>query len=347
MVQPTGYWHTSLCGKYGCPGFCHTAEGYEFDYWSGNCTGTEACSIVMTENKSVTANFRLKNYTISGNAELEGVAIIYTGGSTVTDEYGDYSFTVNHGWSGTVTPSLTGYTFDPEYREYSSISSNQAKQDFDAIANQYTLSVSKSGAGSGSVTSDPTGISCGADCTEDYDYNTKVTLTALASADSGFVGWGGACSGTGVCIVTMNDDVNVTAQFEPLPKIQLLDLVNSLDKSTWEDVYGDLGSGFRMALYPEVEFHYLDVSAVSVNHTLANGYYGFYLDVTDLPGDFYTYWAAKGVTSGADPASWQYQMWQIISGAQPMFYLKVGTSPEYQLIDGLVFCWVSRMNTCE
>ena len=40
----------------------------------------------------------------------------------------------------------------------------------------YTLQVSTTG--SGIVTSNPAGISCGGDCSEDYAENTVVTLTA-------------------------------------------------------------------------------------------------------------------------------------------------------------------------
>ncbi len=79
---------------------------------------------------------------------------------------------------------------------------------------QYTLTVSTDGTGSGSVTSDPTGISCGNDCTEDYDYNTPVTLTATPSLGSTFDGWSGACTNTtGDCLVTMDEAKSVAATF--------------------------------------------------------------------------------------------------------------------------------------
>ena len=81
-----------------------------------------------------------------------------------------------------------------------------------------TLTVTKSGTGSGTVTSNPTGINCGSDCSESYNYNTSVTLTAVASGGSTFVGWsGGGCSGTGTCQVTMNIAKDVNAGFFPNP----------------------------------------------------------------------------------------------------------------------------------
>ncbi|MBA3614375.1 MAG: hypothetical protein H0W49_15995, partial [Nitrospirales bacterium] len=79
---------------------------------------------------------------------------------------------------------------------------------------QRTLTVTKAGAGSGTVTSVPGGISCGNDCTEGYANGTSVTLTAVAAAGSSFAGWsGGGCAGTGTCPVTMTAAQAVTATF--------------------------------------------------------------------------------------------------------------------------------------
>jgi hypothetical protein len=52
----------------------------------------------------------------------------------------------------------------------------------------YTLTIDKAGAGSGQVTSEPAGIDCGSDCTEDYQSNTEVTLTATPDSGSTFAG---------------------------------------------------------------------------------------------------------------------------------------------------------------
>jgi len=73
--------------------------------------------------------------------------------------------------------------------------------------------VTKSGTGSGTVSSEPAGIDCGADCTETFDYNTVVTLTAEVATGSTFTGWSGACSGTDTCVVTMIAARSVNAAF--------------------------------------------------------------------------------------------------------------------------------------
>jgi YD repeat-containing protein len=77
-----------------------------------------------------------------------------------------------------------------------------------------SLTVIKSGNGTGMVTSSSPGINCGDDCSELYIKGTVVTLTATTPSDSIFTGWtGGGCSGTGNCVITMNNDTTVTAGF--------------------------------------------------------------------------------------------------------------------------------------
>ncbi len=73
----------------------------------------------------------------------------------------------------------------------------------------FALTVTKSG--QGSVSSAPSGIKCGRDCSESYAAGTAVVLTAKAGRGYSFTGWSGACSGTGTCTVTMNADKTVTA----------------------------------------------------------------------------------------------------------------------------------------
>lgn len=73
-----------------------------------------------------------------------------------------------------------------------------------------TLIVTTSGLGT--VSRVPAGISCGVNCWE-YDLNTSVTLTATPAAGYLFNGWGGACTGTGSCVVTMSSNKTVTASF--------------------------------------------------------------------------------------------------------------------------------------
>ena len=75
------------------------------------------------------------------------------------------------------------------------------------------LRVAKDGSGTGSVTSDPSGIACGPTCSAIFPAGTVVTLTASADAGMLFAGWSGACTGTGPCVVTMDAAKTVTATF--------------------------------------------------------------------------------------------------------------------------------------
>jgi hypothetical protein len=85
---------------------------------------------------------------------------------------------------------------------------------FEAQGN-FLLGVTVEGSGSGTVTSQPAGIDCGADCSQTYFDGTVVTLTTTADTGSQFVSWNGACSGTEpVCAVTMVEDRTVTVTFD-------------------------------------------------------------------------------------------------------------------------------------
>ena len=80
-----------------------------------------------------------------------------------------------------------------------------------------TLTVSKAGNGSGTVTSTLAGVNCGSDCSETYDDGTNVGLNASPAAGSLFSGWSGDCSGAGSCNLSMTSDKSVTATFTQQP----------------------------------------------------------------------------------------------------------------------------------
>jgi hypothetical protein len=85
----------------------------------------------------------------------------------------------------------------------------------------FKLTVSKSGTGSGTVTSTPSGINCGsgANCEAEFEEGTLVTLSQSASSGSEFKEWTGACTGSGVCKVTMSSAKSVGAKFDLKPNL--------------------------------------------------------------------------------------------------------------------------------
>jgi hypothetical protein len=75
------------------------------------------------------------------------------------------------------------------------------------------LTVQNIGNGSGTVGSNPAGIDCGIACGADFT-STPVALGVNSLGnETGFGGWGGACSGTGACSVALTANKMVTATF--------------------------------------------------------------------------------------------------------------------------------------
>jgi len=101
---------------------------------------------------------------------------------------------------------------------YRSNGANDVIQSASTAQPSIPLQIVGAGSGTGTVTSSPAGISCGADCEEVYPSFTKVVLTATPSPGSTFTGWSGAgCSGTGTCEVTLLEATAVTAEFTADP----------------------------------------------------------------------------------------------------------------------------------
>ena len=82
----------------------------------------------------------------------------------------------------------------------------------------YNVTYNKAGTGAGNVSFSPAGSlsNCAANCTNSYDVDTAVTLTATPATGSAFTGWSGAggCTGTGTCQLTMSANKDVTATFD-------------------------------------------------------------------------------------------------------------------------------------
>jgi gamma-glutamyltranspeptidase len=147
----------------------------------------------------------------------------------------------------------------------------------------YTLTVDADGTGSGTVSSEPAGIACGAECLEIFDKDAVITLTAVPDENSEFAGWGGACSGTESCTVTMSQSHYVTATFNttfPVPEYTL-----SITKS------GE-GSGTVSA----------DVGGISCGDVCsANISEGSAITLTAVPDEGSEFVGWEGACSGTDP----------------------------------------------
>jgi subtilisin-like proprotein convertase family protein len=81
-----------------------------------------------------------------------------------------------------------------------------------------TLTVTKSGTGTGTVVSAPAGIDCGGTCSATFTGGQTVNLTAVPNAGSKFSSWSGACTGTTPsCSVTMTAALSTNALFSACP----------------------------------------------------------------------------------------------------------------------------------
>ncbi|GEN05853.1 hypothetical protein MFU01_08900 [Myxococcus fulvus] len=71
--------------------------------------------------------------------------------------------------------------------------------------------------GAGTITSNPTAISCGGTCLASFAKGSSVTLTATPDSGYSFGGWsGGGCTGTAACTLTLDADITVQGSFTPV-----------------------------------------------------------------------------------------------------------------------------------
>jgi hypothetical protein len=206
-----------------------------FAGWSGACSGTGTCTVTMDEARSVVATFNAlpTSFPLSVSSTGTGTGTItsspagiscgtdclqsFAPGTQVTltaSPSNDSTFT---GWGGACSGTGT-----------CTVTMSQAQNvtaGFTALApppSSYPLTIDDQGTGLGTVTSTPTGINCGSDCTQSFAAGSSVKLTAKPAAGSAFAGWGGACSGTGTCTLTMSQAQTVTVQFEPTNQFLIL-----------------------------------------------------------------------------------------------------------------------------
>ncbi len=203
--------------------------GSSFAGWSGACSGYSfTCTVTLSQARSITATFN----AVTSTTQTLTVLRQGTGGGTVTSTPAGIncgtscsaSFTTGTSVTLTATPAA-GSTFAGWSGSCAGslptcvVSMSQARTaaasfSLSSTASPQRLTVTKQGAGTGSVTSNPAGISCGTACSATFAYGASVTLTATPASGSTFQGWSGACAGTATsCTVSMSVARNVTAAF--------------------------------------------------------------------------------------------------------------------------------------
>jgi len=76
----------------------------------------------------------------SGGTGIEGVEMGGLPGDSLTSSDGQYTGLLPPGWTGTVTPTKSGYTFSPASMSYSNVLSHYTDQDYTATLITYTIS---------------------------------------------------------------------------------------------------------------------------------------------------------------------------------------------------------------
>ncbi len=211
--------------------------GSTFTGWSGACSGTETCTLVMNGNQTVNAEFTAAPATAvlsvmkTGNGTVtsspagincgETCSFAFTSGSVVRLTAAPIGGATFVGWSGGGC-SGTG-ACDVVMNGNQTVTAT-----FVPPPSMATLTVTTEGTGTGTVSSAPGGINnCAGTCTAEFPEGTPVTLTATATGGGTFTGWGGACAGIDPCVLPMNGNQSVSAQFTAPPNTVTLTVLTA------------------------------------------------------------------------------------------------------------------------
>ena len=204
--------------------------GSSFSGWEGACSGTSpTCTLVMTEDRNVSASFERVFHTLSATIGGDGNGVVSSNPGGIDIDRADASASADfaYGTAVTLTASATpgstfsGWSGDCSGNDCTVVMTEDRSVSATFTLDRHTLSATIEGDGAGSVTSSPSGIDidqADASASADFAYDTEVTLTATPDEGSTFTGWEGDCSGTNDCTVVMTEDRTVSATFEPQPQ---------------------------------------------------------------------------------------------------------------------------------
>ncbi|MBI4773009.1 MAG: hypothetical protein HY788_02315 [Deltaproteobacteria bacterium] len=126
------------------PNFCDLGVGYAYGesstyghYWTqdfGRQMGVSTCDDTPPPPPPPSDPVVSGTISTAAGAPVPGVLVTFSngGGTVTTNVVGFYSRTVPYNWSGAVTPSRSGYTFNPVNLSYQNLTSNRSNQNFQA-----------------------------------------------------------------------------------------------------------------------------------------------------------------------------------------------------------------------
>lgn len=167
---------------------------------------------------------------VACNANCGTIEYPLPSGTAITLKFKALDANVFEGWSvtGNGPSSCADKTKDCQ------VTMSESRTVTAIFKKQYKLTVTKSGLGTGKVTSLLPGIDCGATCVKDYPSQSTVILNADPSSEPSFGGWQGACSGKGPCSVNLSQDQAVTATFNKSATIAVKTAGNGFGSVTFE-----------------------------------------------------------------------------------------------------------------
>jgi hypothetical protein len=118
-----------------------TLSGYSFTPPLRNYTDVTSNQLAQDYTAAPLPTYQVSGTVTLNGTGLSGVSLAATGGVSCTSSNGSgaYGCTVPQNWSGTVTPTLSGYSFTPPLRNYTDVVANQTAQDYTATVNTGTV----------------------------------------------------------------------------------------------------------------------------------------------------------------------------------------------------------------
>ena len=190
--------------------------------WGGACAGAPVggtCSVPMTEDRAVSITFVPTTQPLSVTLSGSGTGSVTSSPTGLSCSTGTCTAPFSYGTQVTLTPSpaigsaFTGWGGACTGTGACTVPMDQARSVTASFAPATAvLTMSVAGTGSGTMTA-PTNVVCRPTCSATYPLWQPISLSTTVPAGSRFVGWGGACTGTAACSVTMSAAKSVSATF--------------------------------------------------------------------------------------------------------------------------------------
>ena len=196
--------------------------GWRFTGWGNACSGLGVCQTTLTGDQTIAASFmELPTYPLTVFRPAHGSITSAPGsincgekGRLCSGVFSDVVLTAT-AQPGFVFKAWIGCPSQGDQCATTLTSETRISAQFERLP-RYMVSIKKNRGGS--IASLPKGLACQSrsiQCRTTFLSGTHLLLTATPDLGRHFMGWGGACSGSGVtCDLSITSITNVTAQFQ-------------------------------------------------------------------------------------------------------------------------------------